>query len=78
VNAGDINDIMFININPGHGYGLGNYNAQILADGEIVPVMPVPEPATTAAGAALGALLVLSAWRRRQAQRAVAMSLNCG
>jgi MYXO-CTERM domain-containing protein len=68
MSGGQIADIEFININPGHGYGIGNYDATILSDGEIVPFLPVPEPATTAAGAALVVLAGLAEWRRRRAR----------
>ncbi|MGA2052363.1 MAG: autotransporter-associated beta strand repeat-containing protein [Opitutales bacterium] len=47
------------------GLTAGDYGARLLSTGEIVPFVAVPEPGTTAAGAALVLLVSFEAWRRR-------------
>ncbi len=49
------------------GFAAGLYDADQLASLEIVPIAPVPEPATVVAAAFLVGWLVQNEWRRRRA-----------
>jgi fibronectin-binding autotransporter adhesin len=60
-----VGQIVFVDPN---GIG-GNYDAEILTTGEVVPFKPVPEPGTCAAGGALTLLAGWWEWRRRRAER---------
>jgi len=65
LSSSQLNEIVFVN--PA-GFLTGNYNATMLAGGEIVPILASPEPATFTAGATLSILLLLSEVRRRRAK----------
>jgi fibronectin-binding autotransporter adhesin len=60
-----VDQIVFVDPN---GLG-GNYDAEILDTGEVVPFKPVPEPGTYAAGGALVGLAGWWEWRRRRAAK---------
>ena len=60
LSAGQLAEIQFVDP-----FGLGGiYSAQILANGEVVPLSPIPEPSTWVAGAL--ALLALGCTQRRR------------
>ncbi len=60
--SSQVNQIVFVSPN-----GLaGNYAAEILQTGEVVPFHPTPEPGTSAAGGVLVGLAGWWEWRRRR------------
>jgi hypothetical protein len=61
-----VTQIVFVNPIDSHGVNSGNYAAEILSSGEVVPFRPVPEPATYAAGGVLAVLAGWWEWRRRR------------
>ena len=56
-------DILFVNPT---GFSPGSYGTKILPNGEIVPFIPVPEPATYVAGVTSLAVVGIAEWRRRR------------
>jgi len=51
------------------GLPAGLYDARMLASGEVVPLVPIPEPSTYAIGGLLTAMAAVSIWRQRRSSR---------
>lgn len=51
------------------GLPTGLYDARMLASGEVVPLVPIPEPSTYAFGGLLTAMAGISIWRQRRSSR---------